>query len=238
MKMVKYLLVSIGLALIVVNTSAFDTKLEGSGNVIKETRELSSFHSIDYRGSIDIELKQGEEQKVEVEVDDNILPYVKTEVNEMTLKIWIDESCSNLHGNRVYIQIPKIQAIKSTGSGDVNGKGLISGDDMTLSIKGSGDFNLELIVDTINASIKGSGDMKLNGEVENFNAGIKGSGDIKAQNLIADTANINILGSGDCKIHASKKLNISIKGSGDVSYWGDPEVKQSVLGSGDVNPMK
>ncbi len=213
-------------------------KVKGSGNVAKEQRDLPAFHNIIIMGSTDVELRQGDAQDVVVEIDDNILTHLKTEVDDETLTIHIDVSCFDIHKNVVYIQIPEIRMIRTMGSGDLKARTVVRAEELELSIMGSGDFDLELDAETVEAVIQGSGDMQIAGETGMFTGKIMGSGDIKAEEFSADKADIRIMGSGDCRIHVKDKLEIAINGSGDVTYGGEPELKKTINGSGDIHRIK
>ena len=54
--------------------------VRGDGNVIKETRSVSSFNGIEISGAFDVYLKQGTTEEVIIEADDNILPLIRTDV--------------------------------------------------------------------------------------------------------------------------------------------------------------
>ena len=52
----------------------------GSGKVATETRAVVGFDAIALRGSITLELRQGEREGLELSADDNLLPLIETRV--------------------------------------------------------------------------------------------------------------------------------------------------------------
>ena len=75
--------------------------VSGDGNARRETRSVASFDALSLSGPIEVKLRQGGTQRVELEADGNLLPYVETKVVEgrhgKTLEIaWraSDRSCS------------------------------------------------------------------------------------------------------------------------------------------------
>ena len=55
-------------------------KIKGSGNIISENRELTNFSSINLIGGIDVNIKFSEKYNCTVVSDENLIPYIKTEV--------------------------------------------------------------------------------------------------------------------------------------------------------------
>jgi hypothetical protein len=60
--------------------------IEGSGAVISEQREVQNFDRIQLTGAGDVFITQEGVELVIVEADDNLLPYIETEVRAGTLK--------------------------------------------------------------------------------------------------------------------------------------------------------
>jgi hypothetical protein len=53
---------------------------KGSGNVISESRQAPEFHKIRLEGQGKVALTQGSQSSLGVATDDNILPFIETEV--------------------------------------------------------------------------------------------------------------------------------------------------------------
>ena len=66
------------LALVAASVSLAQAATTGSGALATETRNVTGFSSIALRGSIDLVVRQGEREAVQVKADDNILPLVQT----------------------------------------------------------------------------------------------------------------------------------------------------------------
>ena len=61
--------------------------IKGNGQVKKETREVSAFASLLSRGSMNVEISYGNSNKITVEADENLLPYIETTVEDGKLTI-------------------------------------------------------------------------------------------------------------------------------------------------------
>ncbi|PWT95746.1 MAG: hypothetical protein C5B53_10950 [Candidatus Melainabacteria bacterium] len=191
--------------------------INGSGHMIKQSRKLAEFDKIENAGSSTLIVKINSKPSLSVEADDNILPHVKTDVSNGTLKIWTDTSFSSEHGVTVSIVNPALRGI---------------------NLSGSGQCTLEnLKENSLAISISGSGNVTATGTAQSLDADIAGSGDIEATDLAVDDASVDISGSGSARLCANESLNASISGSGSVRYRGDPNVTSNIAGSGSVNSM-
>ena len=72
--------------------------IKGSGNIISENRELTNFTSINLIGSMDINIKFSDKYNCTVVSDDNLIPYIKTEVLDNNLQISLNKSYSSTEG--------------------------------------------------------------------------------------------------------------------------------------------
>ena len=217
-------------------------KIEGNGNVKKESREVGSYTAIASAGSWDVKIAYGTSKDIEIEGDDNLLSYIETEVEGNTLKIK-SKKYYNLSARRkiiVYVNLTKLTGISLAGSGNIIGSGNFANNGKTnFELAGSGNVNIDFqTIEKVNISIAGSGNVNLAGKANEVDISIAGSGDANAERVIADDVKVSIAGSGLAKVTANKNLKVSIFGSGDVYYKGTASnIKKSVLGSGKVRQL-
>lgn len=213
--------------------------VHGSGVVAREDRSVSSFRRVVVKGSSDVVLTQAAAQRVTVEAEDNLVPLIRTAVEDGNLVIDTRKCIENTRPVVVHVTAPELAGLTISGSGDVTGPGRIDAKEFDIRISGSGDVRLWLVASDIRTQISGSGDVVLRGSARNFDATISGSGDINAADLATVRAGVRISGSGDCRLDVAEQLDVSISGSGDVGYKGPVrDVRASVSGSGDVRRLR
>ena len=203
------------LTLLIVGCSSIKNNIQGSGNIISESRELNNFTSIILLGSIDVNIKTSESNNCVVVADDNLIPYIKTEVVNNKLNISLNESYSSEEKLVVNINTPNYDEVSLSGSGNIN----------ILDFKNN---NLSL-------NISGSGNITGNGEVETLVVKINGSGNLMSKEIKSNSATITINASGDTEVFASDSISAKINSSGNIEYFGNPENVDSIInGSGDI----
>ncbi len=214
-------------------------KIKGNGKQKTENRSTPEYDEIKLLGYFDVDLIAGKEGEITVQAEENLLPYIKVEVEANVLKIY-QEKGKNLQasrGNKILITVPfeKISAVALSGSGDINTKNQIKTDKFTATLSGSGDLNIDINAVEVEAKLSGSGDVRLKGKSEKLSAKISGSGDVTANNLFAKDVDAAISGSGDIRVNCSGNLNARISGSGDIFYSGEPTSKDTkISGSGKI----
>lgn len=205
-------------------------------DVAEQSRFVSSFTAINMKGSIDADVKVGEELSVRVVADSDIIDKVITEVRGDKLYVELEKgSYRNIRKLEVYITVPKLNGVGMYGSGDVKVENPKS-DTFDLDLKGSGDAVLmDAVFGSFSVDLAGSGDIDVNGSCQSVSLDLRGSGDISARRMECKSAEVDIRGSGDISVYASEKADVSIKGSGDIDVYGQPSsVSSNVRGSGDV----
>ncbi|MEW6410850.1 MAG: head GIN domain-containing protein [Candidatus Zixiibacteriota bacterium] len=189
--------------------------IDGSGEIVTQTRDLGEFTRIESSGSFDIYVYVGSKQEVTITFDDNLIDLVETRVHGKTLDIFCEETFRTRRDCRIEIHIPELRAVKISGSGDVE----------VYDLKG----------DAFEYEVSGSGDMRAEGAVGEVEIKVSGSGDVDLRDLMAQDAYIKVSGSGDVKVYASESLTGRVSGSGDIQYYGDPQhVSRHVSGSGSI----
>ncbi len=211
--------------------------VRGNGNVVQVTREVPNFQSLATLGSIDVEIQPGDNYSLQIVDDENIIPYVITEVKNGELQIQYKKgvSISSSH-TKVIVTVPFLNSIRTSGSADITSKGLITNNQMVdLSSSGSGDMSLQLNAPAIKITGSGSGDFVVSGQTKDVKCTLTGSNNLDSKDLKAENVDVKITGSADAKVYASVSLRAVLTGSGSLLYWGNPSLPEvRVTGSGEV----
>lgn len=230
--------ISVITLLICFATSLNAQRVKGNGKLIEKTRQVGDFEALGVSGSFDVFLVKGQEGKVIVNVEQNLEPYLVTEVQNGTLKVrW--KKGSNVRttkSTKVTVHFEDLSGVALAGSGDITSKDRISTDELDIAVAGSGDIRLEVEAMESKAAISGSGDIELNGTSKSFEAAVAGSGDIEAYDLKSEKAELKISGSGTIHANVANELFARISGSGNIKYKGNPRIEDvKVSGSGNVS---
>lgn len=222
-----------------------------SKDYVTEDRLIKGFEEVEVVGSPNVYYTQADSFSVRVKGPDNFVDNILTEKNGKTLTVrnkgkWgvVNISFSDEDELAVYVTSPDLVAVRVNGSGDFISTDLIDTDNMNITLRGSGDINIDkLLCDRCDVELIGSGDIDLpEVEAKETSAVLVGSGDIKmGLSKVADTR-LSLKGSGDIKVDFSegcRSVDCTVNGSGDIGLSGKiGHFRGEKHGSGDIDIAK
>lgn len=197
--------------------------VEGHGRVVTRDRKTDSFTGIKVSSGIDVYLKQGNNESVSVEADENLHEYILTEVRNGILNVYSEYNIRDAEKKRVYVTVKEVNSIKTTSAGDVYGESPINCDNLKLEASSAGDIKLDVTAKMIDVDISSSGDISLTGETDKLRADLSSAGDLKAYDLMAREADVSVSSAGDADVNVSERITARASSAGDINYKGDPK---------------
>lgn len=246
--------------LVLAATSVF-SQVSGNGNLEKQERNVGDFTGVVVSSGIDVIIKQGDQNKVVIETDENLQQYIITEVESGILNIYVMKNTRIIRSKNMdaHVTVSKLNKLNVSGGGDVQSQNIINTDDISIRISGGGDLQFDLIANRAKCDVSSGGDVSMDGEIGEFKAEISGGGDLHLEGGIG-MLDLGMSGGGDAKISggneaegvmismsgggdlildiACEKIKISVSGGGDVSASAGPDVSQagfSIVGGGDLS---
>lgn len=215
----------------------FSYGVKGSGPTRTETRDVNGFHAVELDLAGEVELRVGD-YHVDVQAQDNILPLLKTSVENGALHIYFSESVSHTENIKVVITAPAFDAISLGGSGDINVTTPLQAENMSVDLGGSGTIRIpQGTFNNLRCAISGSGNIEMAGKTNTGRFELSGSGEISGKNMEFTELDADISGSGTMSANVVQVLKADVSGSGEIKYTGNPNVQSNVSGSGSVSKM-
>lgn len=181
---------------------------------------VSDFTSVDFQATGEVSITMGEIDSVVIEADENILPFLKTEVigSQLIISETVNVQISDKRPIHYAITMKKLVHASMSGTGDINIDGI---DD-----------------DLVKFDLSGTGTITAYGKVRTLMANLPGMGFIVCIELEADTVIANHSGTGEIIVRAEHSLNANITGVGAIKYYGDSaNIIQTVTGYGKINQL-
>ncbi len=229
--------VSMGIAVLTLLASACGiVPIFGSRHLITETRQVSDFERVEISGGGSLEIIQDGTESLTIVTDDNIMPYVTSEVSAGLLRVGMDFGVRTFLPSKMHVSlhVKDLSAISTSGSWNVTSSS-IQGNALSIEISGTGDVVIdELTVNELDAAVSGSGSIDLTGEAKTEIINISGSGKITTGDFRAQDVTVSISGTGNGTVWATHTLTVEVSGSGKVNYYGSPQVSFNQSGSGKV----
>jgi hypothetical protein len=214
-------------------------KVEGNGRLQKQTRQAGQYNAVHSSGPWNVVISYGEPGSIQVEGDENLVPYIETKVEDGKLMIRTTKHVNLRSKNKItiHLSLTRVTGLALSGSGDLTGNGKFHNDGNTyFRVSGSGTMSFGFDrVTSAEVMVSGSGDIRLTGASSSVSARVSGSGNADCSELQADNVTAHVSGSGNVKVNASKMLDATVSGSGNISNRGSAtDIRKHVSGSGRV----
>jgi len=138
----------LGLVIAFTLNSCINT-IDGNGEVIREERSVSSFNKIDISGAYEVLINQGDEEHLELEVDENLLEYIETEIENNILYISSIKPIGSASSLKLYITVVNVEDIDVSGAIELTNKGTYKVTSLEIDVSGAADINLNVDVEIL-----------------------------------------------------------------------------------------
>ncbi len=230
--MKKYLLnsmtgVAITLSLMMVTISGCTYALDGikgNGKVVKQERSVSGFSAIEVGGAFKVYLTQGDEEKLIVEADENLLEVIETEVVGRILKISTKEDIRNSEALNIYITFKELSEMEISGACNLESTNKLSFDNLELDFSGASDVMLTLSASSIEMDCSGASQVELFGSATSVELDLSGASKLDALELEVESLEADVSGASHGKISVSGEISADVSGAASFKYKGDPKI--------------
>jgi len=223
----------LGLVIALTLNSCIDV-LDGNGEVVKEKRTISSFNKIDISGAYEVLINQGNDERLTIEADENLLEIIETEVRNNTLYISSKQAIGNAEALKLYITAVNLEDIDVSGAVKLSNKGTFEAKKLAIEVSGAGVIDVDVAVENLLIDMSGASETNLKGSSDNFEISISGAGELTAKKFRTENTTIDISGAGSATVFANKTLNVSVSGAGSIEYKGSPKLTKDISGAGSV----
>ncbi|MFN2532139.1 MAG: GIN domain-containing protein [Pyrinomonadaceae bacterium] len=187
-------------------------EVAGSGNRIRQKREIAPFTSLSMQGAFDVEIVCQKDVSFEIEGDDNIVPLITTTLTNNVLYIKAAQSYSVHDPVMVKISVPNLEG---------------------LSVAGAGKFDISgLKNDKFEIDCSGAPFIRVSGETKVIDIDSNGAAKVDTHKLRAERAVVDSKGVSKIDIAVADQLDVTISGPSQVTYTGDPKVTKKINGPG------
>lgn len=233
MKKVGLILLGILMAGVV---SAGVKKIKGTGYLVVHDRQAEQpFTRVSVQQSITLYISQGKTEGITVEADDNIIPYIKTEIKDGQLNVFLDPEVivRRYTAMNVSVSMPVITDINVTAAGRLEGSSLFTVNKLEIVASGAGNVKLEVKGSEVDVEASGAARLELKGEVEHVDLEMSSASTLKAWDLRVKDCDAEISGAAKAEVAISGWLEAEISSAGILIYDGNPLItKQNVTGRG------
>ncbi len=204
-----------------------NNSVEGDGNVVTEKRDIGSFNSIEAETGLKVYVKFGEPTGVvEVEADENLQQYIRTELRGNTLVIKSDRSIHHARARDVYVSAGPLKEIRVSSAAQLKGQNRLDADMIELNVSSAGTLDLDMNAGTLHIDASSSGKMNLSGKARKLVASVSSAGQINGDDLEVTDCEADASSAGQMNLNITGELSATASSAGSIRYKGEPTVKK------------
>ena len=213
----------------------------GSGPMSSQPRTVSSFTAINVESAFEVYLTQGDTDQLTIEAHNDVLPYIKSDVNGGVLHIYVDRSVWNSmrHPNndlKAYITLRSLSGLEASGACDVRGSGTFPAENLDINLSGASKIDLTVdVTGNINCDASGASDITLKGTANTFKTmTLSGASTVSAFGLATQSITMDLSGASDVEV-STNEMSITASGASKIKYTGSPVIiYQDLSGASEI----
>ena len=208
---------------------------QDAGKISRTEVDVDNFSKITVFEKVELILKQGDVQKVEIETGEFLKKEVTASVEGDRLILRNGNGCNFFREyglTRVYVTSPNITQIRSSTGLSIRSDGILGYPSLQLFSESftepeaetaDGEFDLELDSENVVVIVNGIAYFKLKGNAGNLSITVAaGDSRIEAETLFVNDVSLNHRGTNDVQINPQQSLSGVIRGTGDVISFNQP----------------
>jgi len=212
MKRTIYFLVFVG-CVFIIGCDSDSEEFDGSDNIITVSRDFSEFVKIDAEDDLDVNIMQGNKQKVEIMVNDNLQEQLLTRVDDNTLFVGLANGSYSNETFVVNIELLNLESIRL--------------EDNTRGVA-------DVSTDVLELDVNDSAELMLSGSSETLNLNINDAGLLNGFSFTTNILNTTSTDASEVEITCNSELNGSVNDASELRYKGMPVVNAITSDNGKI----
>lgn len=211
----------------------------GNGNVVTQEREVTEeFNEVRGSAGLDVFLTQGNQNKIVVEADENLLQYIETDIEGGKLHVTTSENIGRSKAKKVYVTYKTLNNVEASSGADVTGNSVLKSQNLSLKSSSGADLDIEVFAQHLTAKTSSGSEMKVSGKASSLNADASSGSELDAKELLVLNCTAEASSGAEVTVNVKEKLETNVSSGGDINYYGNPiSVNSNKSHSGSVNKM-
>ena len=213
--------------------------IKGNGNVVKQERKISKFSGLEVGGAFQVFLTQGDEEKLVVEADENLLDIIETKVKGGTLYISTTENIKDFEEMNIYLTFKELDDMEISGACHLKGQNKFSFDNLELDCSGASETEMKLSANSLNMDISGASNVELFGSVDKLEIDVSGASKLNAYELETAVCDAEVSGAAAVKLLVTDEISAEVSGAAKLRYKGTAAlISHDVSGAGSLKKVE
>ena len=214
--------------------------VSGSGKTVTLDFNFDDFTRVSVGSALKLDITQGDDFSIQVEVDDNLEQYLDVRRSGDTLYIGLKPRLSILFGNttlRARVTMPQLTGLEASGASNCKISGFSSDKRLDLEASGASTVRGDIASGAAKIEASGASTIELTGAGADLNAVASGASTLRLEDFMVTDARVDASGASRITVNASGTLDAKASGASSVRYVGDPaKVRMDSSGASSIEP--
>ncbi len=207
--------------------------IDGSGNVVTEKRNIETpFTKIQASTGVEVILEQGSPSEVEVEVDDNLMKYIVTRVENGTLIVKIDGNINTMESAIVRVKTKTIEGLESSSGASIKTINKLSGTSVALKTRSGSTIQADLEYEKVSCESTSGSEIKVSGKALTLDTKSSSGSEINAKELASNEITAQSTSGSNTTVNPIVLLNAKPYSGSSIDYIKEPKkvIKEETSG--------
>ncbi|SFB74941.1 Putative auto-transporter adhesin, head GIN domain [Flexibacter flexilis DSM 6793] len=200
--------------------------LKSTGHTKQISREVADFQRIVIDDNIDLYVTADTAVSLRLEGGENLLPSIKTDVNNGTLYIANHNKCNWVRTYKrklkVFLHVKNLYEITQKGFGNIMFTNQLKTDNFTLNIYGVSEVDANINAQNFYTDINSLGTLRLSGQSNYAKFSLDKTPKLHTENFVVKSAYVHQGAETNITINCSDKLEGQILSTGNIFYKHNP----------------
>lgn len=214
-------------------------RVDLSTNMATQEYSLDNFNALNVDSDYEVIMKKGNENKVVITANENLLPYLKVDTKKESLKLHMEDNIyfkGNMRLRAVVYSTNNISNYAIEDDATVAVEYIIEGN-LNLAMSDDAGFKSEVDCKHINIAGKSDSDIKLKGQCKQLNAALKSDSKLEGKDFVVGNASIALKGDSTARMAIDNSLSIAASGDSIMEYSGNPKITSAITGDAELRKI-
>lgn len=206
--------------------------IKGNGNVTEDTRKTKEFSSIEVSRGMNVYISQGQDAKIVVKADENLLDAIETRIDGDVLIIRATKNIRSATSKKVFVTTPNLEKIKASSGSNIYSESILEFKSLDVSGSAGSNITLEINSEFVEFSASAGSNLKLKGTTNSFKGKASAGSNVKAEDLVTAICDAKASSGSNIWINVQKELNANVSSGANLFYSGEPNPLRETKSSG------
>jgi PBP1b-binding outer membrane lipoprotein LpoB len=197
--------------------------VRGNGFVTTEKRNLTSFNGVKSSMGLEVIIKEGNSNTINIEADENLHEFISTEVEDDILIIKSFQPISRATSKKIIIFNNQLNYIKTSSGSNLTSDSSIVNEEISVEATSGSHIDINVEATSTETRATSGAVIKIEGLTKNHASSATSGSNINAYLLKNKNTLVKASSGAEINIYASNKLEAKATSGGDIDYKGEPK---------------